>query len=296
MRSRKGPAIFLLLSTFVFGLLAAAPVWADTATAPVSTAKIDGEYGFWLPPNIATQNQKYAHQGDWLINVLHVFMVLLFVGWGIFFVYCIVRFRARPGHKADSRLVKAKVSKYLEVGVAVFEAALLIGLAIPAWAQVKTELPPADKNPFRVKVIAEQLQWNFHYAGPDGKFGKTSPTLVNSGSNPLGVDRGDPSGADDFASGEFHIPVDRPVIAEVTSKDVIHSFFIPVLRVKHDAIPGMRFPVWFEAGKTGNYEVACAQLCGNNHFSMRALMVVEKADAFAAWVAEKSKPAEEFKD
>lgn len=292
MRSRRVSALMLL--AFLGAISIVAPALSDTVTPKQSTAKIDGEYGFWLPPNIAKQN--YAHQGDWLINVLHIFMVLLFVGWGIFFVYCLMRFRARPGHKADSLLVKAKASKYLEIGVALFEGALLIGLAIPAWAQLKTELPPADKNPFRVKVIGEQFQWNFHYSGPDGKFGRTSPSLVNTASNPLGVDRSDPAGADDFASGEFHAPVDRPVIAEVTSKDVIHSFTIPVLRVKHDAIPGMRFPVWFEATKTGNYEVACAQLCGNNHYSMRALMVVETADAFAKWVEEKSKPPEEFKE
>ena len=88
-----------------------------------------------------------------------------------------------------------------------------------------------------------------------------------------------------FTAGELHFPVDRPVLAELSSKDVIHSFFLPTMRVKQDAIPGMRIPVWFEAKDTGTYEVACAQLCGNNHYSMRALMVIEKDDAaFEAWL------------
>ncbi len=92
----------------------------------------------------------------------------------------------------------------------------------------------------------------------------------------------------------MHIEVDRPVIAELMSKDVIHGFGVPVMRVKQDVIPGMRIPVWFEPGKTGNYEIACAQLCGNNHYTMRAVMVVHDAADYAAWFETASAPPEEF--
>ena len=270
------------------------PAMGQTTVTPErSGIQIDGEYGPWLPPNIAVQ--EYAHKGDLLTNVMHIFMALLFVGWGIFFLFCLVRFRARPGHKANPSPIKGKISKGVEIGVAIFEAALLIGISFPVWASVKEDLP-LDKNPVHVRVIAEQFQWNFHYPGPDGKFGKTAPQFVDTATNPVGIDRGDPDGEDDFSIGEFHIPVNRPVIAQIGTKDVIHSFFVPVLRVKQDAIPGMRIPMWFEAGQTGNYEVACAQLCGNNHYSMRAVMVVESQEAFDEWVAEKSKPAEIFNE
>jgi len=284
----SGKWLRVILALMVLGL--GVPVLAQSAPERSGT-QIDGEYGPWLPPNIAGQD--YAHKGDLLINVLHVFMLLLFVGWAIFLVYCLVRFRARDGHRANPSPVKGKISKYAEIGVALFEGALLIGISIPVWATVKEDLP-LDKDPVHVRVIAEQFQWNFHYPGPDGKFGPTSAELVNTATNPVGVDRSHPDGADDIVVGEFHIPVNRPVIAQIGSKDVIHSFFVPVLRVKQDAIPGMRIPMWFQANKTGNYEVACAQLCGNNHYSMRAVMVVETAEEFAAWVTEKSAPPEEF--
>ena len=109
----------------------------------------------------------------------------------------------------------------------------------------------------------------------------------------MGLDRtGD--GADDIVSSELHLPINKPVICELSSKDVIHSFFIPVMRVKQDVVPGMRIPVWFEAVKEGTYEIACAQLCGNNHYSMRAILYLESQAQYEAWLEEKSQPPEEF--
>ena len=274
-------------------LLIASGAWAQGAAAPdTSGVTITGEYGPHLPPRIA--KQPYAAQADRLINVLHVFMVALFVAWGTFFVYCLVRFRQRPGHKAVAEPVKAKISKYVEVAVAVFEVILLVGLSIPAWGAVKNDLPTESEDPLHVRVVAEQFAWNFHYPGADGIFGRTNPEAIDLATNPVGLDPDDPNAADDFSTGEFHIPVDRKVIVWITSKDVIHSFSVPVLRVKQDAIPGMRIPMWFEAGVTGNYEVACAQLCGNNHYSMKALMVVHTPAEYEEWFAEASAPPEEF--
>ena len=106
--------------------------------------------------------------------------------------------------------------------------------------------------------------------------------------------KSDPHGKDDIQAVEMHLPVDRPVIADITSKDVIHSFSVFVLRVKQDAIPGMRIPIWFEAGEVGNYEISCAQLCGNNHYSMKALMAVEDQATFDAWYAKAAEGPEEF--
>jgi cytochrome c oxidase subunit 2 len=287
-KTRRG-----ILCVLAITLCFAPAAFAQTAEAPdLSGIKIDGDYGPHLPPVVYAHD--YGRSADMLINLLHYFMAALFVGWGIFFVYCLFRFRARPGHQASSSQVKASVSKYLEIGVAIFEAVLLIGLSVPVWASVKNDLPTEAENPVRLRVTGEQFAWNFHYPGPDGVFGKTAPKFLDLATNPMGVDPADENGKDDIVSLEMHIPIDRPIVAEIGSKDVIHSFFVPVLRVKQDAIPGMRIPVWFQAAKTGRYEVACAQLCGNNHYSMRAIMVVDDEAAFNEWYAEKSKPPEVF--
>ncbi len=270
-------------------LVAPIPVAAQEAVSAEISVKIDGEYGYWLPPDVSKDGWKIDRLIDWL----HWFMALLFVGWGIFFVYCLVRFRQRPGHKATWKPVKAKISKWSEIGVAAFEGFLLVGISIPVWGSIKNDLPTEAENPLRVRVVAEQFAWNFRYAGPDGVFGRAAAELIDMATNPLGVDPDDPNGADDIVSAELHIVVERPVICEIASKDVIHSFSLPVMRVKQDAIPGMRIPVWFEATTPGNYEVACAQLCGNNHYSMKALMVIhETQEEFDSWLD--SQKVEEF--
>lgn len=287
MRTRP-VAVLSLIALVGILFLTESPSFAQQPTeaaAPEITVKIDGDYGYGLPPAVYSENT-YGGDVDYMIRLLHWFMGALFVGWGIFFIYCLVRYRQRPGHTATHQLVKAKFSKVLEVGVAVFEGALLVFLAIPVWGSVKTDLPLESENPQRLRVVAEQFAWNFHYSGPDGVFGKTAPQNIDTAINPLGIDENDSHGTDDIVSGELHIIKNRPVIVEISTKDVIHSFSLPVLRVKQDAIPGMRIPVWFEAAKSGNYEVACAQLCGNNHYSMKALMVIhESQSGFDEWAA-----------
>ena len=106
----------------------------------------------------------------------------------------------------------------------------------------------------RVRVIAQQFAWNIHYPGPDGVFGRTDIKLLDEQTNPIGLDRkGDPHAKDDIVTiNQLHLPVNRPVIVEITTKDVIHSFFLPVMRVKQDAIPGMIIPVHFVATKTSD--------------------------------------------
>ena len=92
---------------------------------------------------------------------------------------------------------------------------------------------------------------------------------------------------------QFHLPVNKPVIVELTSKDVIHSFNIPVLRMKQDTIPGQRIPVWFQATQTGHFELACAQLCGLGHYRMRADVLIDSPEDYAKWEAETAPPPAE---
>ncbi len=245
-------------------------------------------YGWWLPPDVSVHGAGIDH----LISVLHYFMAVLFVGWGLFFAYTLIRFRKREGHAATYEPIAGSLSKYLEIAVAIFEVFVLLGLSMPVWASYKND-PPSEAEALRVRVTAQQFVWNFHYAGPDGEFGRVDISLVKR-LNPLGRDFDDPAGKDDVVSvGIFHFPVNKPVVAEVLSLDVIHSFNIPALRVKQDAIPGINVPVWFEAKETGRFELACAQLCGSGHYRMGAKVFIDTAEQYQAWIAEKVKEAQE---
>jgi cytochrome c oxidase subunit 2 len=127
--------------------------------------------------------------------------------------------------------------------------------------------------------------------GADGQFGRRDVNFV-SNSNPLGIDPSDPAGKDDIVTtGELHVPVDRPVIAELSSKDVIHDYFVPDMRIAGDAIPGSLIPIWFTPVKTGSYEVVCAQLCGLGHYGMKGTLVVDTPQDYQAWLKERAELA-----
>ena len=145
----------------------------------------------WLGlPALAALN---GGQVDDLIGWTHIFMFVLFVGWGGFFTYCLIRFRRSRNPVADYRGVTSHTSSYLEGGVAVVEAVLLLGFSIPIWAARVDHRPP-ENEALVVEVTGEQFAWNAHYAGPDGLFGRTSIDLIDLQSNPLGLDRSDPAG------------------------------------------------------------------------------------------------------
>jgi cytochrome c oxidase subunit II len=239
-----------------------------------------------------------AHGGqiDSLIGWIHVFMLILFVGWGGFFLYVLVRFRQSRNPVADYEGVTSHRSTYLEIAVAVVEAVLLIGFAIPMWA-ARVDAMPSENEALVVQVTGEQFAWNVHYPGPDGVFGRTDITLLDLQSNPLGLDRSDPAAKDDATTvNQLYLPVNQPIIVRLRSKDVIHSFGVPELRVKQDAIPGLTIPIWFVPTvttaemrtRTGNpafqYEIACAQLCGLGHARMRGFVTVQTAEEFQKWM------------
>jgi cytochrome c oxidase subunit 2 len=254
-----------------------------------------------LPPLAA------AHGGqiDNMIGWIHIFMLILFVGWGAFLLYVLVRFRQSRNPVADYRGVTSHTSTYLEVGVAVVEAVLLIGFAIPLWAARVDALPPANEA-LVVQVTGEQFAWNIHYPGADRVFGRTDVKLLDLQSNPLGLDRSDPAAKDDVTMvNQFYMPVNQPIIVRLRSKDVIHSFGVPELRVKQDAIPGLTIPIHFiptvttaemrtRIGKPEfQYEIACAQLCGLGHARMRGLITVQTAEEFRTWMEERVKEQSE---
>jgi cytochrome c oxidase subunit 2 len=196
---------------------------------------------------------EHAARVDRLILYVHILMVVLFVGWILFFFYTLFRFRKSNNPKADYTGVKTHTSSYLEAMIAVIEVLLLVGLSIPFWSW-KVSAFPTDPATVHVRVIAQQFAWNIHYPGPDGIFGRTDIKLVDEQTNPIGLDRkGDPHAKDDIVTlNQLHLPVNRPAVIEITTKDVIHSFSLPVMRVKQDAIPGMLIPIHFVPNKTSD--------------------------------------------
>ncbi|HEY6400256.1 MAG TPA: hypothetical protein VI479_02525, partial [Blastocatellia bacterium] len=143
----------------------------------------------------------------------------------------------------------------------------------------------------RVEAVAQQFVWNFRYPGADGKFGRIEPKLYNDADNsigarpgPLGIDPADPAGADDIVTTTLVAPVNRPISLTLRSKDVIHDFYVPALRLKQDAVPGMRINIHFTATREGRYEIACAELCGQFHHQMRAYLDVKSPRDYEEWL------------
>jgi len=231
-----------------------------------------------------------AHGGevDFLLELCHWFVLLLFIGWTAYFVYVLYRFRKTKNPKADHVGVTSPFSGYLEIGVVIFEAILLLGFALPLWAK-RVNDPPDEKKSIVVRVVAQQFVWNIHYPGPDGVFGKQNPKLV-ADDNLLGLSSEDAHAKDDVVSlNIMHLPVHKPVIVQITSKDVIHCFKVIQMRTTQDAIPGMIIPAWFTPEKMGTYEIVCAQLCGNSHYKMKGTLIVDSEQDYNNWL--KSQPA-----
>ena len=237
---------------------------------------------------LPVQASTHAAEIDQMTTLVHWLMLILFVGWGAFFVFVLVRFRKGANPTANYAGAKGKISKGLEVAVAVIEVVLLVFYAIPAWAK-RVKAFPTENEAFVVRVIAHQFAWEIHYPGPDGKFGRTDESLV-AADNLIGIDRRDPDAKDDVVtSNQLNLPVDRPVLVHLTSQDVIHSFGLYEMRVKQDAVPGLSMPVWFIPNRVGDYEITCSQLCGLGHFRMRGFVTIQSQADFQKWFADQEK-------
>lgn len=219
---------------------------------------------------------------DTLMYLIHGLILILFVGWAIYFIVVLFKFREKKGVKAVESHTAHKISSTIEWVVAVFEFFLLFVFSIPFWATHQAGMP-TGKNVLEVKVVGQQFAWNVHYAGPDGRFGHASAKFLND--NPLGLDPDDPDGKDDITTmNQIYLPVNKTVLIDLTSKDVIHSFGVPAMRVKQDLIPGMTTHVWFTPNKIGQFEIACSQLCGTGHYRMRGIINVLSQADFDQWI------------
>jgi cytochrome c oxidase subunit 2 len=197
------------------------------------------------------------------------FVVLVVTGVAFFLVegvliYFLIRYRHREGQKATY----IHGNRRVEILWTVVPGIMLFGLAVyqyGTWTRIKIDRPD-ESDALVFSVEAEQFEWFATYPGPDGQL-ETADDIEA----PINV---------------IHVPVNQPVIIRLSSRDVLHSFFVPVLRLKQDAIPGTIIRVWFEAAKAGEYEIACAELCGLGHYRMRGLLTVESEAAFQVWLAE----------
>jgi cytochrome c oxidase subunit 2 len=196
-----------------------------------------------------------------------------------------VRFRRGAHPAATYEGAKGHWAKFVEVGVLAAEVILLVFFSIPTWSS-RVDAFPAEQQSTVVRVVAEQFIWNIQYPGRDGVFGRTRRELVTN-ANPLGLDPTDPAAKDDvWTQNQLNLPLGRPVIVHLSSKDVIHSFGLPQMRVKQDVIPGVEQRVWFSPTRTGEFEIACSQLCGLGHYRMRGFYTIQTQADFDAWLAQ----------
>jgi len=234
---------------------------------------------------IAPNASLHGYAIDSMLEMLHWFMLVLFVGWGSFYFYTLYRFRQKKSPRANYVGTTSHLPTKLEGGVLVLEVVLLMAFAAPIWANRVAQFPTGP-DVVHLRAVGQQFLWTYQYTGPDGKFGHRDIHLV-SASNQLGLDMSDPDAKDDLvASGELHVPVNKPCIIDVMSKDVIHDFCIPNMRAAQDAIPGSIIPMWFVPIKIGSYDVVCAQLCGAGHSAMRSTLVVDSEADYKKWYKE----------
>jgi cytochrome c oxidase subunit 2 len=215
----------------------------------------------WFPENIST----YGGDIDGLFYLIYYIVGAWFVLTEVAILYFVIRYRRRPGHRA--RYVRGEsLGQVAWILVPAF-VVLLLDLGIDAagarvWNVVKGGVPPTDLH---VRLVAKQFNWDVTYRGPDAAFGTPDDvTLENA----------------------LHVPVGRPVRLTLASRDVIHSFFLPHARLKQDVLPGREIDVWFTPTRTGSWEIACAELCGFGHYTMKGMLTVHSAADYATWERE----------
>jgi cytochrome c oxidase subunit 2 len=216
-----------------------------------------------MPSWYIRQASTYAADVDNLILLVAVIVGVWFVAAELIFFWLIWRFRARDGVKASYVAGESKSEKrwvsYPHYAVLVFDIVILV-FALRVWNDIKITAPPGEE---RVRIIAQQWAWTFVHAGPDGML--DTP--------------------DDIRTVEdLNVQVDRTYHFELHSRDVVHSFSVPVFRLKQDAIPGRSIQGWFRPTETGAFDVQCAEICGIGHGLMPGVVHVRSAEDHQAWM------------
>ena len=237
---------------------------------------------WWLPVGASASAAGIDHQFAVTYILMGIVFVAAQVGLGLF----VWKYRDR-----DSA-AKARYShgnNTLEIIWTVLTFILFVGLNLMGthmWASERFR--PAEPGAVQVEVTGMQFAWYFRYPGPDGKFGATKPELIDAsagGEAAVGLDTKDPASKDDVVTGTMYVPVNREVEVILRAQDVIHSFFVPAMRFKQDAVPGLAIHMHFTPITTGDYEIACAELCGLGHYKMLGMLKVVSQEEFDKWLA-----------
>jgi cytochrome c oxidase subunit 2 len=266
MRINRFLAQLAVALTLVVGAVAqafAAPTGAPGGDPP--------ETGYGRPLDVSLD----GYRSDWGFKFITVAISILFIIMVAMIIWAMVMHRDRPGHKALYDHGMGKRHLMLTAGVA---GAIFIGIdgtalfhAYEDITEAFFKFPTAEEHPIEVEVFAQQWAWNFRYPGPDGKFGT----------------------ADDVVTlNDLRLPVGRPVLVKMKSKDVIHSFYLPNFRTKQDIFPGAITKIWFQAKAEGHFEIGCAQHCGANHYKMRGFLTITSQDEFDRWQKQQSADAQ----
>jgi cytochrome c oxidase subunit II len=253
-------AVFLVLMTVVTVYIFMAKVW-------------------WFPPAITVLGHEIDAQFTRTLLITGIVFVMAQFGLAL----AVYKFRDH-GQKATY----FEGNNTMEIIWTLATVVLFVGLGLyarNAWAQV--HFMGASPGALPIEVTGQQFVWNFRYAGPDGKFGREKPELVSASTgNPVGLDSTDPASRDDVVTPVIAVPVNREVELILRSQDVTHSFYVRELRLKQDAVPGMEIHMHFNATVPGNYEIACAELCGLGHYRMHSMLTVMSEPDFEKWMSD----------
>ncbi len=238
----------------------------------------------WFPENISNLGDGVDH----LFYVIYYLTVAIFFLVNAVYIWFIIQYRRK---KKRERAHYYHGNNVLELTWTALPLALFVFLGFYSdgvWQRLKyAEHTP---NPdFTVEVMGQTYMWHFRYPGSDGVFGHREQRFI-SATNPFGIDPSDANGRDDYTTiNQLHLPINKNVLIRMSSMDVIHSFFVPNMRIKQDALPGQWVNVWFDGRKTGTYEIACAELCGSGHYLMRAELTLHGQQDFDTWIDEQYK-------
>jgi cytochrome c oxidase subunit 2 len=208
----------------------------------------------WLPENVGT----FGRDIDWLFYLIYYITGVTFILVAATMVAFLIMYRHRDGRRATYTHGNAT----LEIVWTIVPALILViltFLSVPTWGRIEQQIPASDVH---VRITAKQFNWEVTYPGPDGKFGTEDDKTFDN---------------------EVHVPVGKPVVLHLSSKDVIHSVFLPNLRFKQDAVPGREIVKWVQATKPGKYEIPCAELCGFGHSGMKGWLFVHTPQDFEKW-------------
>lgn len=213
----------------------------------------------WLPENVST----YGGDVDAIFSLLYAIVGVWFVLTYGAIIYALIRYRR--GRHPQARYIQGnRPAQYGWIlALALVVLALDIGIDLrgeEVWEKIKGRVPSGD---VQIRVTAQRFTWGVQYPGPDGQFDTADDVHLNE---------------------ELHVPVHKVVHITLTSKDVIHSFFLPHLRLKQDAMPGRSIPLWFQATKVGVYPLPCAELCGSGHTGMMGRLLIHTPEEYEVWV------------